>query len=264
MTTRICLFGNSHIAALRSARAPSGRRDRLRIDMVGAHGEGLMETRVEDGILVPTTPGAAHAFRRFGGGDGIDLEAYDAFGIVGCQVSIAQAVARYRHARWVGMAALAQEEDLATMGPRLISRAFFMEDLAHRLSETLGGRFADHLRQSTSKPIVIISQPRPSVRVLQSALPRHRPFASAVKMGDARLLSAVFEESARTMAAAVTARFIPQPVETIEDHITTGRDWTDGALRLSESDKPQPEEDTLHANATYGAEVLKSLRQIFA
>ena len=264
MTLKLCIFGNSHVAALKSAlRAHPGRWSKIEVQVVGAHNELLLDTELRDGALVPTTPEAATAFGKFGGGAGVDLDGFDALAIAGCQVSAARAAMIHRSCRWVGLPSVAELDDASTLDLPLVSAALARAALDHSLSGTLGLRLARHLRPMTDRPILLLSQPRTNARVLTMTTERAMAQRRAIRAGDAAYLSAMFEEAATRLLAETGVSFVPQPAETIAQSILTRQMYANGAPKLAlKEGARQPPEDVLHANAGYGAVVLDQLEAL--
>lgn len=258
---RICLFGNSHLAALRDGwAAHPGRWPGLAPTFVGAHRNHLMETAIRDGRLVPVTQAAQEAFRRLGGVDSVDLAAYDGFVIAGCQIGLHSAAVAWRDMRWTGLESVAACPDLALMRPRLVSRPAARETLAARLSARLGLAFARHLRSATDRPVWLCSQPRVSAAILATPRRSTASHAEALRLGDAPGLSALFEDAAALAAARAGAVFVPQPPQTVQDHILTALPYVEGASRLAaRPGLPQPPDDIMHANAAFGALMLDAV-----
>lgn len=261
MTLRIAVIGNSHLAALRDGWVDHpGRWPGIDAQFVGAHKGLLLETAVTADRITPLSDAALGAFRRLGGVDHIDLAGVDAIVIAGCLVGVHAATYAYRDMRWDGLPSVAAAPDIAAMRPRFVSRAAARATLAARLSDRLGIQLIRHLRAATDLPILLTSQPRVSAVIKAIPRPETRGHADALAAGDAAGLSALFEEAAAEAAARAGGTFVPQPAQTIEDHILTARAYMDGARRLSaKPGLPQPKDDIMHANAAFGAAMLDAV-----
>lgn len=261
MTLRLCIFGNSHVAALREAWSVNpGRWPGVLAQFVGAHGDTLLQTEVRDGHLVPATDDARDNFARLGGVEKVDLAAYDALVIAGCLMAMPQAVLVHQSMRWTGLPSLARAADIATMKQAFVSHAAARASLCAILQGRLGPTFARHLRQGTATPLWITSQPRYSVDATTSDKAHLRPYMAAIRMGDGPALSGLFEEAASRTAQATGATFIPQHRATIRKDMLTAVAYMRGAKRLSpKGNLPQPPEDFAHANARYGALVIDQI-----
>lgn len=258
---RLCFLGNSHIAAMRSARdAYPDRWPGTDMHFVGAHKGLLLETEVIHGWLRPVTPAAKAAFARLGGGSGVRLADYDAFVVTGCLVALSLAASLYRRMHWMGLPSVAAHRDLANGPQLLVSRDAAFDSLGTSLSDRLGPALIRHLRPHTDRPIYLTSQPRASAVLLDSHDPTTKAHRIAHVAGDAAHISALFEEAATAAVSEAGGLYLPQPPQTIAHHITTSPDYMRGALRLAANpNAPQPEDDIRHANAAYGAAVLDQL-----
>lgn len=261
MTFRLCVLGNSHLAALRDGWVDHpGRWPGISADFVGAHQGLLLQTEIRDGRLVPVTAAAREAFRRLSRVESVDLGAYDGFVIAGCLVGLHSAAVLYREMRWTRLPSVALADDLATMAQRLVSYPAVRATLEARLADRLGMQLARKLRAATDRPIWITSQPRVSAAIRKVPRAATRSHAEALRNGDAAALSALFEEGAARAARAAGADFVPQPAETIDDAILTALPYMTGARRLAvRPGLPQPPDDIMHANATFGALMLDAV-----
>lgn len=265
MTLRLCFLGNSHIACIRQAWAvEAGRWPGIAPLFVGGHRNLLLDTAEVGRRLVPTSDGAARAFSDLAGIDHVDLDAYDAFVVTGCLVSLGCIANLYRDARWLDLPSVAAHDDLASDPAILMSDAAVQMTAEDILSRRLGLRVARHLREMTDRPILVTSQARVSAVIEDAHRPGTRAHHAALKAGDAASLSDLFDSSALRVCREVGATFLPQPRQTIARHILTARPYMDGAVRLTaEGNTPQPPKDITHANARYGAAVLDQIATHF-
>jgi peptidoglycan hydrolase-like protein with peptidoglycan-binding domain len=261
MTLRVCIIGNSHVAALREAwmRDPD-RWTGFSATFLGAHQDLLLQTEVRDGRLIPITDAATQTFQKISGVTGIDLDAHDVFVIAGSSVAQATALQIYRDARWVGLPSLDACTDLATMAEQLISRPAALATMRAALGTRLGPRLAARLRAGTNRRIFLTAQPRVSELILKSPRPVTRLHNIAIKKGDAQALGQAFEEAAAQVLARSDTVFLPQPRETISHYVLTAQAFVKGANRLAATlDVPQAKDDIIHANGNYGALVLDQI-----
>lgn len=260
MTFRVCLFGNSHLAALRSAQNQNPDRwPDLDLTMIGAHHDRLIKSECDNERFIPSSKAREH-FIGMDDTTELALDRFDALFIVGCQFALSKSVLDYREIRTWAMPSVQANADFALAKWQLVSTATFQICATTYLRNDIGGKFLAHLRHGTTRPITVISQPRTSARVMDAAETRHGPLRSAVKRGDGPTLSDIFETTAATLCAEHGAGFLPQPAKTIEDHVLTKQRYTNGAIRLTQKGTySQPTEDLYHANAGYGALVLDQI-----
>ncbi|PHQ80838.1 MAG: hypothetical protein COB65_10785 [Thalassobium sp.] len=263
MTKRIAIFGNSHLAAQKFALrdSPDAWPD-IDITFVGAHKSQLLETDITDGVLRPTSPAAKRTFQSLNGLREVDLAAFDAVAISGCQITFNLASVLYKDARWLGLPSLAALEDPALMRERLVSVSLFDTCLRREVAKTLGARFATKIRDAAPDlPLYVLSQPRAGERVLLGGKKLSTGHLRIVKKGDGAALSARFDSVVTDMLAQTGITFLPQPDHTRAQHILTAEPFTSEAMRLAREDRhKQPKEDILHANAAYGAVTLTQLQ----
>jgi len=261
MTKRVLCLGNSHLAAVRDALTrfenlwPS-----LDVTCVGAHGDALLETTCADGILTPISDQAIDNFQTLGGMGAIDLNAYDAIIVVGCQVACSRASYLYRRARWAALPSVIDCADIMNQPWTLVSEPAFAAMLYETLSKTLGGKFIHHLRQGTNRPIYLANQPRTATGIMDIEQHALTILNDIRRDGDAAAVSIMFERIARQLCNDHDVTLLVQPRNTIQEHVMTRPAFTKGAVRLSRQGRyPQPPQDIIHANASYGATVLDQI-----
>ena len=261
MTQRICIFGNSHVAALRTAwQADPKRWPNLQVHCVGAHRGLLLDTEARQGWLRPTTPDAKSAFARLGGGDGVRLADYDAIVVAGCLVSLALTVGLYRHMQWLGLNATAQSPNLAQSPKALVSSAAAAQTAAHSFANRLGPQFIRHLRPHVQAPILLTAQPRVSADLLESRDPTVQGHKQVHLADDGPAITRLSEAAASQAVTDAGGHYLPQPADTVAHHIMTNSAYMRGALRLTaDGSTAQPPTDLRHANAVYGAKVLDQI-----
>ena len=257
MTRRLCLLGDSHLAALRVALndAPD-LAGGWAIDMFGSPRGGMGDVAVENGCLVPQSDQTAADFRQLGAADRIDLAAYDAFAVVGLGLSVMQAVRLWRGMRVYGMPSVTAGGDTDVT---LVSRPLFTQVLSEHLAATLSYQLVKLLTGAVTVPILILPQPYPAPGILRD--PRKGSGLRQIcDSGDAAEVAAQFTAGARH---AFGSGFLPQPVRTIRSDVLTAVRFTQGSVRLrADLAHPSlhPGADMVHANAAYGVVCLKQIR----
>lgn len=263
MTKRIVMFGNSHLAAQKFALrdTPDAWPD-MNITFVGAHKNQLLETDITDGILRPASEAAKRTFATLNKLQDLDLAAFDAVAISGCQITFNLASVLYKDARWLGLPSLAALQDPAQMRERLVSSSLFDTSLRAEVAKTIGARLAEKIRDvAPDLPIYVLGQPRVGERVLLGGKKLSTGHLRILKKGDGAALSARFDRVVTDMLAETGITFLAQPDDTRAQHILTADPFTNGAMRLAREDRhKQPKDDILHANAAYGAKTLTQLQ----
>ncbi|MES2144715.1 MAG: hypothetical protein V4516_10245, partial [Pseudomonadota bacterium] len=132
MTYRLCVIGNSHVAAFKlgwdqlAARGDALTRA-IAPTFFGAPRDGLKNLAVRDGRLVPTADFVRDHFARMSGGRAdVDPAVYDGFLLVGLGASMKRALRFYRTHRWFGL----QQHPGRPVTSRSFARAFLAAAMA--------------------------------------------------------------------------------------------------------------------------------------
>lgn len=261
MTLNVCVFGNSHLAAVKDGHTKFGDRwPELNCTFVGAHKAGLAETICENGILRPLSDGAKEDFARLANLEAVDLRKTDAIVIVGAGFAPMRSALLYHKARWADLPSVKANPD-PSPDWFLVSKPAFSAMLQAKLVAEPATRFIQILRRDIDKPIFVVSQPRLTTRIMDIGQHRLDIVRSAVNAGDAAALSALYEANAYTLCDALGVTYLAQNPNTITQDLLTADPYTKGAIRLAKLGRfTQPKEDVLHANATYGKIVLDQVR----
>ncbi|MCC6007454.1 MAG: hypothetical protein JJU40_07235 [Rhodobacteraceae bacterium] len=256
---RLCLVGDSHLAALRAGwglARPGG----VTPVFVPVRAASFGQIAPRQGRLVATGPDAAADWAGFGVDGPLSLGSFDAFAVVGAGFGCFRAIDVYARARFAALPDAARAV-AAQPGPQLVSRAAFVAAVAGRMAAKAGPRLALALSAACpGQPVLLLAQPSPLAGVAPQdpALALH---AWAEQAGDGPGLRAVLSEaSAGLCAGRVTP--IWQPEETRLGALFTDPRFALDAPRLDPGDtRPQPQGDVLHANADYGASMIARLAE---
>jgi hypothetical protein len=260
MTLRGCLFGDSHIAALKTAwsRSPS-RWPGLGMEFIGAHGHGIGDLEIRDDAARPRSRKLAENLTVLNGRSEFPLAGYDFFAITGGRMSVFRTVSHYRRFGWLDLPSLAHVTDPDDLDRELISTPTLMAALVDSYRATIGFQLAARLTRATGKPVYLLEQPRPSADCLKTRDGSFAGFNRALADGDAEALNRV-TVAAFLRAAEGIATALPQPRETIRDGLFTLSGLSSGSIRLTRRREVQHgAQDFLHANPDYGGIVLDQL-----
>ncbi|MCX7889115.1 MAG: hypothetical protein N2422_05210 [Rhodobacteraceae bacterium] len=243
MALRLCVIGNSHIAALKLGWAAAGP-DGIAPVFFGAPADGLRHLRLEDGALVPRKAAVADHFRTISGGqDRIVLEEHDAFLLVGLNVSSKRILRFYRTHAWVGLN--------GTPGKTLVHPAFALAFMTERYAATRMAELAATIAGAAGRPVIAVAEPH------WAAWARTAPagtadygWDAAASAGDGEAIGALFAEAVAA-ALAPHAVFVAQPAETVEHGIMTRAEFNREASRLIGGEGGGT--DASHMNGDYGA-----------
>lgn len=247
MPLRLCVIGNSHIAALKlgwdTVRAENGpERDVVAPTFFGAPRDGIRHVRLEGESLVARRKDITDYFKLISGGqDRIRLGDFDAFLLVGLNVSSKRILRFYKTHAWVGLG--------GTGGKVMVHPAFAREFLAERYGDTRMVDLAATIRTATGRPVVAVAEPHWASWARSSPDVPDYGWRSAIASGDSPAIAQAFKEAV-TSALAPYAQFVPQPDETVEDGIMTRAEFNKDASRLITGEGGGT--DASHMNADYG------------
>jgi len=255
MKGRLCVIGNSHIAALKlgwDALVAEAAPDWAEIapTFFGAPSDGMRHVTLEDGALVPTRAKIADHFRQISGGyDRIPLAGFDAFLLVGLNVSSKRILRFYKNHAWVGLG--------GTEGKGLVHPAFAADFMTERYGSTNMVDHARRIAEATGKPVLAVAEPH------WASWARKAPegtadfgWDKALSAGDGAAIGEMFVRAV-TAALAPHAIFVPQPAHTVEEGVMTRAKYNKEASRLITGEGGGT--DASHMNADYGRAVWQAL-----
>ena len=173
-TERICVLGNSHLAAAKRGWVPvADQYPHHKLTFFGAPWDMMGQLEVEEGALIATTPKLAGKLKR--SSDGLDrIEAcdFDHFVLYGLQYGPRRIVLTYRNFRPVSFEWRAPLHDLApfrrSFDPvQAISEKLFDRIAVAGLKSSLAMRIAGQLQQITDAPISLVTAPGFSENALE-------------------------------------------------------------------------------------------------
>jgi hypothetical protein len=235
--TRVCVFGDSHIAALKAGwTSIANEFQGTELVFFGASRQRMEDIALEDNALVATSKPLRILFERTSGGlsrVANDFDAYILCGLGAAAQNVLPIVSVYS----------SEGQPLRKGIP--LSDACYRACLLGIMLETVMVGILAKFRQLTCAPIVVLAAP----------LPKPRPFFGALaSTGEDRIVAEFFISVLAEIAEKHGARFMPQPRETLQKSaLTTNPGYFQGAVRLFEG----PDDQT-HANADYGAIVLRA------
>ncbi|MBV9991545.1 MAG: hypothetical protein JOZ72_09650 [Alphaproteobacteria bacterium] len=234
--TKVCLIGNSHVAALKlgwpriQARFPT-------MDLVFFASAGLSITfEVQDGKLVCPDPRIRKRLALTSGGEGDIEPVYDVYVLCGLELSSMRAFRAYAAKRRAEKAAVGRtvEDLVAAMEPAL--------------RDTIAIEVAAKLRALTEAPMFMIATPLP-------AHERHVEFWDRLKALEMEATVAQsYHLACKNVAGEHEAIFLPQPAQTVGENGLTTRN----RFYLLKPDQVAAEKSLhTHMNPDYGAIVLR-------
>lgn len=270
MTLKGLVFGDSHAGMLVEAlQLPhSGPDGPVALDFFVKPGGGPRGFDINGSQIVPTDPALTAFLAKIKAPARPDLSNYDFVVIAGCGVSIFSTVQTASKVAVVGsgkasrLALQGKTDGLAPLKHPLISAQGFRQVVRDRLRDCLAFTLLDTLSTHSDLSIFLVPQPRP--RILLRDIPkRGKGFADTTKFADGALVSGVFDDVIRSVCREIApCSFLAQSAETIEDHIFTTEKYCQGAFRLSNPGMRQARRDVIHANADYGAVILRQIQSV--
>lgn len=245
----ILLIGNSHLAALRHAL----RRDHTRwpllndADFFGLPGNGLRQMDLRDGILYPRDKELEGRAIFYNGVPDLPVSGYDRVIVVGG--------VKFNDALWVtaGVRSVAHP---VVDGRAPVSLAFFRAALDHVVQSSTAGHLIRRLAPLAT--VRYLSEPFPSEEALDdpAAFPN---IAACAGLGE---LAFMADEFNLALGRRLGCEVIAQPAQTLAAPGLTLTRFMHGSLRLNPRASVPHENDVLHGNALYGAEVLDQVEAI--
>jgi hypothetical protein len=255
---RVCIFGNSHLSALKKAWDDDlqSRDAQHSVVFYGSHRDTLKRVVAEAGVLVSHDSVTRRMLATTSGSNPPDvkLEDFDLVllhGLVSRNWLIPQflSLEKYR----------LQRDGFVTSGL-----------LKAMLRERLGASVLHHLlgevRKISQIPIVVSPQP-----LLAEDAARREDWGLPARSADpmtwqeiGALLSA-FETLVQETTGAMDAVYLPQPQETILDGCFTLQQYSTGSVRLTAAlDVSHPADDFAHMNAQYGSLVWRDFSALLS
>lgn len=260
MTRKICILGNSHIAAyIVAAREFPARWPELQIDAFGAQGNHLNRYRVVEGRFVSQHEPTRARLRELVGRDSFALAEYDALVVTGLRFSFLTAAHVFRELSTLAMPSVQSHEQALEQDRPLASGAMIRAYVSELLAQTAGFRLATRLRAASEVPVFMASQPRPAVSSRDTGGP-YGLLRSLCEQGDGTYVSALNRSVSHALCAEAGITYLPQPDDTISCGVFTNDAFMRGSVRLARRDNlAHGQDDVLHANADYARLVIDML-----
>jgi len=239
---RICVIGNSHLAALKQA-WDQLTFDYREIELVffGARASAMTHLEVQNGCLVPTNEETRQDIYFTSGGQSlIDINGFDAVLLYGlaCDTHIfSPALATHR----VG--------NIADTTRKIMSLSCFTRICEDRVRRSLMFKIASLVRSVSGVPIFISPSPFPSRSCVEDTSGKWNILAAnycqPIQQGYYDGINRAFQ--------SFEGIFLPQPGDTVTDFLFTKTQFSKGSIRLIEGlSSAHPDDDYNHMNKDYG------------
>ncbi|MCU0827778.1 MAG: hypothetical protein MUE52_10315 [Tabrizicola sp.] len=252
MSLRLCVIGNSHIAALKlgwEAAKAKGVQPDVRPTFFGAPRDGMRHVALSNGCLIPGRKDIVEFFKLISGGqDRIRLSDYDAFLLTGLNISSKRILRLYKTHAWVGLN--------GTAGKVVVHPAFAQDFLAERYAETRMIDLASQIRATVQAPILTVAEPHWAEWARTSREVANFGWGAAVAAGDGAAIGHLFHRAVEA-AVAPYGTYVRQPEDTVLDGILTRAEYNKDASKLITGEGGGT--DASHMNAAYGERVWSAL-----
>jgi len=243
--TRICVIGNSHIAALMLGwKQMECDYPSTRFTFFGAPGTQMRNLKISPGSLVPTTAELREHIMRTGSNAEIKGD-YDIFLICGLQFNAVQIAPLYAEYR---------AEAFAKDSRTPISDECFVRSLQGCLGGTLAVKTITKLHQVTSAPIALIPQPFPGEMVNGSLL-----FGNVRDNRSGESIAKLFDTACRRLARDLDVQIVFQPEFTKSGPLHTKAAYSAGSIKFGDLNTKLPKHESMHMNVDYGVVMLREV-----
>jgi hypothetical protein len=238
--TRVCLIGDSHLAALRSGWSADDF-PAVRPTFFAAPAKSIGNLVVADGVLEASDDDLERHLMITSGGQTRIAGDYDHYLIHGLEFGLSLVLELCR-----GVPGMQNPKGWQAR----VTAASFTDTADAAIRNSLAIRTAAKLRQITAAPITLSPTPVSSARYSNL---RRRLSENA----NAQAVAAVFSNACRRAVREMNGRFLPQPAETLDaDGLATKPAYSREPARFLIRN---PSDDAAHMNAEYGAAVLRNL-----
>lgn len=269
MSLRVCIVGNSHVAALkRGWPSVQEKYPATTIDMFGTYGTSFLDLSVSAGKIIADSETSIAYFKLTGGSAEIDLDAYDRIVVVGASARISSMAnvlktlcPPFMNADLLrgdggadGKLALKLARFYRRQEPSLVSSAVMRQTMIARFAKSRAAGLIRQIAGSSRIPIYHLPAPFPS-SVLLSLKPKSA-ISRLVGMGYGPLFSDLLWDASESALRGM-ADVIRPPENLLVEGLLTDSIYSTGAARLDETLGEHEDDELLHMNGTYGAAVLR-------
>ncbi|MBC2776314.1 hypothetical protein [Parasphingopyxis marina] len=243
---RLCLFGDSHLAALKRHWLDIASPDRpVDLTFIAGVRDTLTMIEARAGCLHPRDRVVAGQFNsQLDGADRLDTRQFDGFVLIGLGLRFQTALAT----------ALTFAVHGAGEGRRLVSAAAMRAAMRDYLQHAAAVSIAETLRGATDRPIFVLPQAMPSERFAKRA---------AYRALDGNAIETAYREAFAAIAALLDpfgVEILAQDPETRTENGMTRDIYSAGSVRMiGDLDVPHEARDHTHMNPDYGAVQLRQI-----
>lgn len=252
MTHRLCIIGNSHVAAFATGwKGIAADWPGIAVTFFAARGAQLGSLKARNGALSSDNREITKSLEWISGGRASIVAAdYDEFWLVGLRFGVETIMSVYE-AFW----SEGHSPDPSRMP---ISDPAFSRAAESLLRQSVASGVYRKLRSISNAPVSLFPQPNPSSAAIGADEARTEPFRLAARNHDEAVLWHQYRAAMVRVAGEMQVRLCEQPDHTREQEIFTAVQWGRGATRLKPGlEREHGSQDTIHMNEKYGALMLK-------
>jgi hypothetical protein len=258
--TKICMIGNSHVAAMRLA-WDKVAADYPTVDahIYGAHARNLVSVQADAQKELRFDGPPLWSFRAGdepGRARSIPLGGCDAIVIVGCDFGPTCVFRTYKRYHFAGLKGRRKQA---------LTRDYFKRGVAAAVDESAAGVLAKTIRAVVGVPVLLVPAPLPAESGFADFdKTKMEPYRAAQEAGDGQNLMEIYDELCGDLDAG-GLHVIRQPEITKASPLSSLQRYSDNSTRLrADDDALHPENDYFHMNEEYGslvwAEIIGDLR----
>ncbi|MCP4822887.1 MAG: hypothetical protein GY892_02105 [Shimia sp.] len=245
MSRKVCVLGNSHIAALKGGWETASPAKQLDPDFFGALSKGMETLALIDGKLLPSDPEAAAFFCDISGkGIGARAEDYEAFVLCG--------MGMFPNPVFNNYASYATPSTCNTNAAYYVSDACLDDLLWDHIDRSMMMHCARLVRGVTDAPVHLVWQAFWSEALINIQW-RADQMAPIVANGDQEYIHARMR-TVETRLANEGFSVLTQPEDTLTQGVMTKKEYSRGSVLFREGlNQPHRDNDVFHMNSDYGA-----------
>ena len=246
---RICIIGNSHLAAVKHGWDLTETGSALPT-FLGAPGGRLNALTVTDGVL-KGPEGLSRIMLNTTGVSEAALDNFDAVVIVGLRFTVNHCARLFAtHRTW-------RPGPADPSGTFLTSREALVEATRGQLQRTIAIRIARRIRAARSIPILIAPQAGPSERILEDDADETEVWRQIHAAEREDEIREIHDEACQ--AFATNFEIVEQPPETIVNEIFSKREYDSPKYKTNGDPLRRQRVDPFHMNVEYGRLVVPEL-----
>lgn len=259
--TKICMIGNSHVAAMRLAwDKVAAEYPMVEALIYGAHARNLVTVQADAHKELQFDGPPLWSFRAGndpGRARSIPLGDSDAIVIVGCDFGPSCVFRTYKRYHFAGLNGRRKQA---------LTRDYFKRAVTAAVDESAAGVLAKAIKAAIGTPVMLVPAPLPAESGFTDFdKTKMEPYRAAQDAGDGPKLMEVYGEVCDELRNR-GLQVMRQPEVTTASPLSSLQRYSDNSVRLrADDDALHPENDYFHMNEEYGslvwADIIGTLRE---